>query len=364
MVVRSAVRLSHSAVRALGPALRQAMVLGALLGAFVASPLWSLDELEREVARHDAEIAKAQLQFDDAVNAINEKALKTFVRLAQRQTKAGDMVLASASWKEVLRLQRSQAEARAFFTSLGTLDAVLADLDQPRDLLGNPVADAEIGRPALLFSADGALVPTPDTVLTSAFTARTTEMVIGRVTGDGLLFEEGGPANGQAIGLTGPDLIYLVRADGKAVSIKTPFERKSAWTHIAVQYNAGEMRLWLNGKLAAKGSAGFTSIPGHGDGGLGKGSGPNPGDWQEGCQFALAAFRLSGSARYSDAVAPDGGMASDKATLLAVTPDAINAEMPAGAPAKEVKKTVATKIGGSPPDATVWAVSGMVELIR
>jgi hypothetical protein len=57
-------------------------------------------------------------------------------------------------------------------------------------------------------------------------------------------------------------------------------------------------------------------------------------------------------------------MASDKATLLAVTPDAINAEMPAGAPAKEVKKTVATKIGGSPPDATVWAVSGMVELIR
>jgi len=335
-----------------------------VLCALVASPLWSLDELEREVARHDAELAKAQLQFDDTVNAINEKALKTFMRLAQRQTKAGDMVLAGASWKEVLRLQRSQPEARAFFTMLNTLDAVLADIDQPRDLLGNPIEDAEVGRPALLFSADGALTPTPGTVLTSAFTARTTEMVVGRVSGDGLFFEEGGPANGQAIGLTGTDLIYLVRADGKAVSIKAPFERKAAWTHIAVQYNAGEMRLWLNGKLAAKGSAGFTSIPGHGDGGLGKGSGPNPGDWLASCQFALAAFRLSGSARYSDSAAPDGGMTTDKATLLAVTPDAIIAEMPSGAAAKEVKKTVAKKIGSSPPDATLWQVSGTVELIH
>jgi hypothetical protein len=360
MVVRLAARPSPPATGLLRPALR----LAALLGALAASPLWSLDELEREVARHDAEVAKAQKQFDDAVTAINDKTFKTIVHLAQRQTKAGDMVQASASWKEVLRLQRSQAEARAFFTSLGTLDAVIADLDQPRDLLGNPIADADVGRPALLFSPDGALTPTPGTVLTSPFTARTTEMVVGRVSGDGLLFEEGGPANGQAIGLTGSDLIYLVKAAGTAATIKAPFERASAWTHIAVQYNAGEMRLWLNGKLAAKGSAGFTSIPGHGDGGLGKGSGPNPGDWQASCQFALAAFRLSGSARYSDAAAPDGGMATDKATLLAVTSDAIIAEMPAGAAAKEVKKTVAKKIGGSPPDATVWAVSGTVEIIH
>jgi Concanavalin A-like lectin/glucanases superfamily len=355
--------VSHFSCRAMGP-LRSALRLAMVLGGLVACPLWSLDELEREVAHHDAELAKAQLQFDETINAINDKALKTFMRLAQRQTKAGDMVLASASWKEVLRLQHSQVEARAFFTTLGTLDAVLADIDQPRDLLGAPIAEADAGRPALLFSIDGALTPTPGTVLTSAFAARTTEMVVGRVSGDGLLFEEGGPGNGQAIGLTGADLIYLVRAGGTAVSIKAPFERKTAWTHIAVQFNAGEMRLWLNGKLAAKGSAGFTSIPGHGDGGLGKGSGPNPGDWQASCQFALASFRLSGSARYSDAVTPDGVMATDKATLLAVTPDAIIAEMPPGAAAKEVKKTVAKKIGGSPPDATVWSVSGMVELIH
>jgi hypothetical protein len=344
--------------------LRPVLGLAALLCAAMSNPLWCLDELERELARHDAEVAKAQLQFNDAVSAINEKTQKTIVRLAQRQAKAGDMVLASASWKEVLRLQRTQAEARAFFTSLGTLDAVIADLDQPHDLLGNPIADEDAGRPALLFSSDGALTPTQGTVLISGFTARTTEMVVGHVNGDGLLFEEGGPANGQAIGLTGADLIYLVRANGTAATIKAPFERKAAWTHIAVQYNAGEMRLWLNGRLAAKGSAGFASIPAHGDGGLGKGSGPNPGDWQVSCQFALAAFRLSGSARYSDAAAPDGGMATDKATLLAVTPDAIIAEMPPGAAAKDVKKSVAKKVGASPPDMTVWAVSGTVELIH
>ncbi len=340
------------------------MALAAALG--WAGPLCGLDELEREMARHDAEVAKAQTQFDNEVAAINEKALKIYIRLAQRQTKAGDMVLAGASWKEVLRLQRSQVEARAFFSNLNTLDAVIADLDLPRDLLGNPIAEADLGRPALQFSSDGALVPSPGTVLTSTFTVRTIELVIGRVTGDGLLFEEGGPANGQAIGLTGMDLIYLVRADGKAVAIKSPFERKAGWTHIAVQFSSGEMRLWLNGKLAAKGSAGFAAIPPHGDGGLGKGSGPNPGDWQASCQFALAAFRLSGSARYSDALLPDGAMAVDKATLLSVTSDAILAEMPAGAAGagKEVKKTVAKKVGSAPPDATVWTVAGIVEIIR
>ncbi len=363
MVVRSMVRPSPPAAGVLRPVLR----LAALLCAVVATPLWSLDELEREVARHDAEVAKAQKQFDDVVAAINDKTLKTIVHLAQRQTKAGDMVLASASWKEVLRLQRSQAEARAFFTSLGTLDAVIADLDQPRDLLGNPI-EADVGRPALLFSADGALTPTPGTVLTSAFTARHRPKWWSGASAATAACSSRSGGLGQWPGHfrpdLGTDLIYLVKAGGTAATIKAPFERKASWTHIAVQYNAGEMRLWLNGKLAAKGSAGFTAIPGHGDGGLGKGSGPNPGDWQASCLFALAAFRLSGSARYSDATAPDGAMATDKATLLAVTPDAILAEMPPDASAKEVKKTVAKKIGGAPPRCHVRAVSGTVELIH
>jgi hypothetical protein len=306
------------------------------------------------------------------VTAANEKAAKAYTRIAQRLAKAGDGTGAALAWKEVLRLQRANVEARTFFTMLNTLDAVLAELDQPAtDLLGNPVgnpvgnpAATTGGHPALIFNADSALVPNPDTILTASFTTRTTEMIIGRTSGDGLLFEEGGPANGQAIGLTGTEILYVVRADAKMVSIKAPFDRKAAWMHVAVQFSAGEMRMWLNRVLVAKGSSGFTSIPAHGDGGLGKGSGPNPSDWTTNCQFALAAFRMTGTARYTDQVGPDGTMTIDKNTLLGVTGDTIIAEMPPATIPRDIHPTVLKKLGSMPMGSPVWVVSGSVEATR
>jgi hypothetical protein len=350
--------------------IRSVLLAAALLGSVVSCRLWSSDELEREVARHDAEVAKAQQVFDDAVASANDKALKVYVRIAQRQAKAGDVPGATASWKEVLRLQRMHAEARAFFTSLNILDDVIAELDQPpTDLLGNPLGAASgANRPALFFGPDGALVPSSAAVLSEGFTARTTELIVGRTAGDGLFFEEGGPGNGQAIGLQGNEVVFVVRAGSKPASVMAPFDRKAAWTHIAAQFEAGEMRLWINGKLAAKGAAGFTSIPAHGDGGLGKGNGPNPSDWQAGCRFALAAFRLTGVARYTDQAGPDGRMEVDKSTLLSVTPEAIVAELPPASAARGAAKAVVAsavkKVGGTPPGSTVWTSSGDVTMAR
>jgi len=340
------------------------MVVVLALNIAASHPGWGSDELERELVRHDAELTKAQQTYDEAVTAANDKALKAIVRIAQRQAKAGDAAGATLAWKEVLRLQRTQAEARAHFTMLGTLDAVLAELDQPpTDLLGNPILDTK-GRPVLLFTPESALVPNPGTILTTAFTTRTIEMVVGRAVGDGLFFEEGGPANGQALGLLGQEVIYVTRADGKMVAIKAPFDRKAPWIHIAAQFSAGEIRLWLNGTLVAKGSTGFSSIPAHGDGGLGKGRGPNPGEWQSGCQFALAAFRMTGSARYTDQLGPDGAMTIDKGVLLGVSPETILAELPQGGPAKDAHPIAIKKISCALPGNPVWVVNGDVEAMR
>ena len=102
----------------------------------------------RDHGRHDAEVAKAQQAFDETVAAANDKAIKAYARIAQRLTRANDVAGAGAAWKEVMRLQRSNAEARSFFTTMNTLDDVLKELDAPpTDLLGNPiVTGSEAGR--------------------------------------------------------------------------------------------------------------------------------------------------------------------------------------------------------------------------
>lgn len=347
--------------------MRPALLVGMMLSvcSLAGAPLWSADDLAKEVAKRDAEVAKAQQVYDAALAAANERALKVYVRIAQREVKAGNVAGAGAAWKEVLRLDRKQAEATAFFTSAGMLDDVLAELDAPEvDPLGNPVPGSASGggkRAVLVIGAGGALIPSGVTTLTEAFTARTLELVVANVVGDGVLFEEGGAANGQALGVIADEVHYLVRAGGTAVSLKAPFERNAAWVQIAAQFNGGELRLWLNGKLVAKGTAGFATIPAHGGGGVGGGDGGNSAGWARNCQFLLASMRLTGSARYTDQAGPNGRMDSDKGTLLAITPEAIAAELPAPAPgARKSTMITLTKLDRTPPASVAWTVTGEV----
>ena len=322
------------------------------------------DELAKEVAKRDAEVAKAKQLFDGAVKVADDKALKAFVRIAQRAAKDSDPNSATSVWTEVLRLDRKHPEAVAWFTKLGTLDAVLAELDNPTDLLGEPVngSGAKVGKAVLMFGAGGALVPSGVRTLSEGFTARTTELVVGEVTGDGVLFEEGGGGNGQAIGVVGSELHYVVRANSVAFSVTAPFDRKAPWTHIAVQFDAGIVRVWLNGKPVAKSDSMMPAIPAHAGGGLGNGDGSNPGGWQANCQFVLASLRMANIARYSDQVKPTGAMDADGDTVLGVTPAAIAAELAAqttGAK-KSTEPIMLQRIDRMPPGSITWTASGMV----
>jgi len=321
------------------------------------------DDLAKEVAKRDAEVAKAKQTYDGAVKVADDKALKLYVRIAQRAVKDSDVTAATAVWTEVLRLDRKQPEAVAWFTKLGTLDAVIAELDNPTDLLGNPLnSGAKAGKAVLMFGAGGALVPTGVRTLTEAFTARTTELTVGTVTGDGVLFEEGAGSNGQALGVIGAEIHFMVRVGGTAYSITAPFDRREKWTHIAAQFDAGVLRLWLNGKVVAKADSGFPSIPAHGGGGLGMGDGSNPGGWTENCQFLLASLRIANKARYSDQVKPSGAMDADADTVLGVTPEAIAAELVAQTTGtkKSTEPIMLQRIDRMPPGNITWTASGMV----
>ncbi|HEX3135541.1 MAG TPA: hypothetical protein VHX44_18405 [Planctomycetota bacterium] len=321
------------------------------------------DELAKEVAKRDGEVAKAKQVYDAAVKVADDKALKNYVRLAQRAVKDNDTASATTAWTEVLRLDRKQAEAIAWFTKLGTLEVVLAELDNPTDLLGNPLGGgAKPGKAVLVFGAGGALLPSGVRTLMEPFPARTTELVVSSVIGDGVLFEEGGGGNGQALGVIGSEIHYVVRAGSMAYSITAPFDRREKWTQIVAQFEAGVVRLWLNGKPVAKGDSGFPTIPGHGGGGLGKGDGSNPGGWDENCQFLLASLRMANRARYSDQVKPTGAMDADADTVLGVTPEAIAVELAAQAVGgkKPTDPIMLQKIDRMPPGNITWTASGMV----
>ncbi len=60
----------------------------------------------------------------------------------------GDNAAATEAWRAVLEINRAEPNACAYFTAIGGLDQVLAQLDQPTDLLGNPVAKATLTLPA------------------------------------------------------------------------------------------------------------------------------------------------------------------------------------------------------------------------
>lgn len=324
------------------------------------------DDLAKEIAKREAEVGKAKQAYDNAVKVADDKALKVYVRLAQRAAKDDDATAANAAWTEVLRLDRKQAEAIAWFTKLGTLDAVLAELDNPTDLLGNPIGGAaggaKVGRAVLVFGPGGALVPAGVRTLSEPFTARTTELVVGSVTGDGVLFEEGAGGNGKALGVIGTEIHLVVRAGGTAYSITAPFDRRERWTHIAAQFDAGSVSLWLNGRLVAKGDSGFPNIPGHAGGGLGLGDGSNSGGWTANCQFLLASLRIANRARYSDLVKPTGAMDADPDTVLGVTPEAIAAELVLQTTGvkKSNEPIMLQRVDRMPPGNIAWTASGLV----
>lgn len=115
------------------------MPIARLLFILLSLPLalGAADQADREALRFNDTITKLMQARDEAQATAKAKAITTLTLIAKSRTKAEDAAGAAEAWKAILGIDREHADARAYFTLLGTLDAVLMELDaNPADLLG------------------------------------------------------------------------------------------------------------------------------------------------------------------------------------------------------------------------------------
>lgn len=95
------------------------------------------DQTEREALRYNDAVTKLMQVRDEAIANHKAKAISALTVMAKSRIKAEDTAGTAEVWKAVLSIDREHADAKAYFTAAGTLDAVLAELDaKPTDLLG------------------------------------------------------------------------------------------------------------------------------------------------------------------------------------------------------------------------------------
>jgi len=93
------------------------------------------------------------------------------------------------------------------------------------------------------------------------------------LTGDRVIYEEGGTTNGFLLWLNGGVLTATSRAGGSGTEVSvasgTTLTLDGLWHHVAATFDNGTITVYLDGE-AANTTAGYTSIPAHGDdGGIG-----------------------------------------------------------------------------------------------
>ena len=99
------------------------------------------DQAEREALRFNDAITKLMQTRDEAQTNHQAKAIAALTAMAKSRTKAEDTAGTTEVWRAILMIDREHSDARAYFTLLGTLDAVLVSLDvPPADLLGQDSA--------------------------------------------------------------------------------------------------------------------------------------------------------------------------------------------------------------------------------
>src|SRR3954465_7850594 len=98
---------------------------GLLLAALLAPALAAADQGERETTRFNEAVTRLMQARDEAQATLKAKAIMTLTALAKSRLKAEDAAGATEAWRAVLLVDRDHVEARTYFTTLGTLDAVL-----------------------------------------------------------------------------------------------------------------------------------------------------------------------------------------------------------------------------------------------
>ncbi len=101
-------------------------------------------------------------------------------------------------------------------------------------------------------------------LMSAVFTTKTVMLWFkpNATTGTQVLYDEGGSTQGLSLRINNGALEAAIRATSVMSTLSTPVS-SGVWSHVAVSFNNGAFRLYLNGKQVGAATATFTSIPSH-----------------------------------------------------------------------------------------------------
>ena len=101
-------------------------------------------------------------------------------------------------------------------------------------------------------------------VFNDAFTARTfsTWVKFEDTTRDQIIVEEGGITNGWALGLVNQEFTISLRSGRTEFNLSAAIPDEG-WHHVAMTFDNGELKLFIDGAMVTSGTAPFSSIPSH-----------------------------------------------------------------------------------------------------
>ena len=116
------------------------------------------------------------------------------------------------------------------------------------------------------YSVDGGFMESAYTTISFSAWIQPTSL-----TGNRVIYEEGGGTNGATVWLNGNVLTFSARTGGGGSQVNvthpTTLSLDGLWHHVAATYNNGNMTVYLDGIASSTTLAGFTTISGHGDNG-------------------------------------------------------------------------------------------------
>ena len=101
-------------------------------------------------------------------------------------------------------------------------------------------------------------------LMSAAFTTKTIMLWFkpNATTGTQVLYDEGGSTQGIAIRVNNGMLEAAARASSVMATVSTPLSSTN-WSHVAISFNSGLFKLYLDGVEVGSTTAAFTSVPSH-----------------------------------------------------------------------------------------------------
>jgi tetratricopeptide (TPR) repeat protein len=191
------------------------------------------------------------------------------------------------------------------------------------------------------------------------YAARTVEMWVQPGKNDGMIFDEGGNANGQALAISKSRIRYAVCIEGDKVCLETPLPKTAKWVHVALQFEKGEISLWVNGQPKATSRTTLPEVKQHTQTAtLGAGSDNDAGHWSHnhpGFAGKVAVFKVSAGTRYTKPFEPRKRLRPGTDTLYFLSAE----RLPDGAVASAGIKDQARH-----DSETTWVPQGQVEVVK